>query len=90
MDVQIPELDGLAATQSIRATPELDGIPIIAVTALAMPGDRERCLAAGASHYLTKPIQPQHLLALIDQLAHKSSPTNAPVTAASHEVAGAI
>ena len=66
MDIQMPELDGLEATRRIRADAELMHIPIIAVTALAMPGDRERCLAAGANAYLSKPIS---LKALVSVLA---------------------
>jgi CheY-like chemotaxis protein/two-component sensor histidine kinase len=65
VDIQMPELDGLSAICQIRADPELGATPIIALTALAMPGDRERCLEAGANVYLAKPVSLHALLGTI-------------------------
>jgi signal transduction histidine kinase/DNA-binding response OmpR family regulator len=65
MDVQMPGVDGIEAARRIRADQRWRLLPIIAVTAHAMEGDRERCLAAGMNGYLTKPVETEHLLATI-------------------------
>ena len=67
MDIQMPQMDGLAAIQQIRRD-LASATPIIALTALAMPGDRDRCLEVGANRYLSKPVKLQQLVATIQQL----------------------
>jgi len=68
MDIQMPNMDGLEATKRIRADEKLAKIPIIALTALAMPDDKERCLAAGANVYLSKPVKVKRLVEEIERL----------------------
>lgn len=65
LDIQLPVMDGYAVAAAIRRDPSLAGIPIIAVTSFAMLGDREKCLAAGATDYLEKPIDPGALVELV-------------------------
>jgi CheY-like chemotaxis protein len=65
MDVMMPELDGFETTKAIRKDPKISRIPIIGLTAKAMKGDREKCLAAGMSDYISKPVNVQKLLSLM-------------------------
>jgi PAS domain S-box-containing protein len=72
MDIQMPEMDGVAATQAIRLLPGKQGLPIIALTADALSGERERCLAAGMTGYQTKPFKSHELFALVEGWAEAS------------------
>ncbi|PPS44184.1 response regulator [Chroococcidiopsis sp. TS-821] len=65
MDVMMPEMNGYEAMQAIRAKQQFQSLPIIALTAKAMIGDREKCIAAGASDYITKPVDIEQLLSLM-------------------------
>jgi CheY-like chemotaxis protein/two-component sensor histidine kinase len=65
MDIMMPDMDGFEATKQIRSDPTMQNIPILGLTALAMPGDRERCLEAGMNDHLTKPINLMELLRTI-------------------------
>ncbi len=67
MDIQMPSMDGFEATRRIRAEASLKNTPIIALTALAMPGDREKCIQAGMNNYLSKPIDLKELNRLLNQ-----------------------
>ena len=61
----MPEMDGLAATRAIRGLAQYRSMPIISLTAKAMKGDREKALEAGATDYVTKPVDPERLLAVL-------------------------
>ncbi|MEV4973111.1 HAMP domain-containing protein [Streptomyces scopuliridis] len=67
MDIMMPEMDGYATTTAIRRMPQFAGLPIIALTAKAMKGDREKAIDSGASDYVTKPVDPDHLLSVMEQ-----------------------
>jgi two-component system sensor histidine kinase/response regulator len=76
MDVQMPQMDGFEVTAAIRKKEESNGrhLPIVAMTAHAMKGDRERCLAAGMDGYVSKPIQPKELFLVIESCVRKTGP----------------
>ena len=61
----MPEMDGYETTRAVRGMPELENLPIIALTAKAMKGDREKSIEAGASDYITKPVDVEQLLSLM-------------------------
>ncbi|WP_320780965.1 HAMP domain-containing protein [Streptomyces sp. CRN 30] len=67
MDIMMPEMDGYATTTAIRRMPQFAGLPIVALTAKAMKGDREKAIESGASDYVTKPVDPDHLLTVMQE-----------------------
>jgi CheY-like chemotaxis protein len=68
MDILLPNVNGLEAASRIRSNPKTRAIPILAATALAMPGDMEKCLESGCDAYLAKPFTPKQLAAAIEKL----------------------
>lgn len=80
MDISVPELDGWEATAIIKADPSTRHIPVIAVTAHALPGDQERSMQAGCDGYLAKPIPPAVLLAEVDRRFGRTKPSYRPPT----------
>ncbi|MBI3058026.1 MAG: response regulator [Deltaproteobacteria bacterium] len=68
MDMLMPKMNGFQAAASIRQSPKIKGIPILAATALARPGDREKCLESGCDGYIAKPFTHRQLGAAIDRL----------------------
>jgi two-component system, sensor histidine kinase and response regulator len=96
MDMQMPVMDGLAATRAIRLKPQFRSLPIIAMTANVMEGDREKCTEAGMNDHLAKPIDPEALFAALlrwikprADVAAKAPPETAPTNARSLEPSGA-
>jgi CheY-like chemotaxis protein len=83
MDVAMPKMDGLEAIRLIRKTDGLKDTPIVAVTALAMTGDKERCLRAGATDYLSKPIS---LKLLVEMIQRYTPLSDAEIAAGQEEI----
>ena len=83
MDISVPELDGWEATSILKADPATKHIPIIAVTAHALPGDRERSFQAGCDGYLAKPIPPAMLLTEVDKRFGRRTPSYTPPSSGS-------
>ena len=77
MDMQMPELDGLGATQAIREIPGFAGTPIIAMTANAFAEDRTRCMDAGMNDFIAKPVNPDHLFVIMLKWLRKTQPASA-------------
>ena len=68
LDIMMPEMDGYEALQKIKNDEKIKNIPVIAITAQAMTGDREKCLAAGANGYVSKPVNVDELMAILNKI----------------------
>ena len=71
MDIMMPEMDGMETMREIRKFPNLKDLPIVAVTAKAMKGDREKCIEAGAWDYLSKPVDTEQMLSVLRAWLHR-------------------
>jgi CheY-like chemotaxis protein len=71
MDIMMPDMDGSETIRASRKIPRFKSLPIIAVTAKAMKGDREKCIEAGASDYITKPVDQEQLLSMMRMWLHR-------------------
>jgi CheY-like chemotaxis protein len=71
MDIMMPEMDGMETTRAIRKIPKFQNLPIVAVTAKAMKGDREKCIEAGAWDYLSKPVDTDQMLSVLRAWLHR-------------------
>ncbi len=71
LDIQLPGMDGYEVARTLRALPEIRDTPIVAVTSYAMPGDREKSLAAGCTGYIEKPINPDTFVREVERLARR-------------------
>jgi two-component system, cell cycle response regulator DivK len=78
LDIQLPVMDGYAVAQELRKNPALQNIPIVAVTSYAMPGDREKAIAAGCNGYIEKPINPETFVTEIEAYLDKAPKDNHP------------
>lgn len=74
VDIQLPLMDGYEVAHRLRGNPDLDGVPIVALTSFAMAGDRERALAAGCTGYIEKPINPDGFVSEIERYIEASPP----------------
>jgi CheY-like chemotaxis protein len=81
MDIMMPIMDGYAAMRAMRALPASGDVPIIAVTAAVEAGERQRCIDAGATAYVTKPVDTASLLVVLDEWLPADLPAGGPIAA---------
>lgn len=79
MDIQLPHLSGLEVTRELRERPDFEQMPIVAVTAYAMKGDKEKAIDAGFDAYLTKPVSPRELASLIAEMLLRKREASVPL-----------